>query len=453
MSVLNPTINLGEGPRRRDGWFAAVAGLWLSLGLLKFGNPVILDPLVARPESFLEWVFQSWPVAWGYILLLGVLIVSWRSLRFGTEVPWWLLVLPVAWFGWQLAAATQTISPELTRLTLWHFGSCLAAFYLGVFGLSGVKRAGPFWAVLAVGFLLVMWSGFSQRYGGLEAVREFIYAQPNWEALPEEYLKKVASDRVFATLVYPNALAGAILLLLPGLAVAVWGMDRLSGAARLVGVGLLIYMGTACLYWSGSKAGWLIALALGLIALLHAPMSARIKWLMVAGVLGAGLAGFFVKFGSYFERGAPSAVARFEYWRAGWTTWKENPVFGSGPGTFSVAYQKIKPPEAEMARLAHNDYLEQGSDSGVVGFLTYAGWVLGGLIWFYQRHQGAWSPLGFAVWLGLAGWTMQGLVEFGLYVPGLAWPAFLLLGWGCGSGVRNPIDKEMKPTIISRCLT
>ena len=35
----------------------------------------------------------------------------------------------------------------------------------------------------------------------------------------------------------------------------------------------------------------------------------------------------------------------------------------------------------------------------------------------------------FAVWLGVLGWSLQSLVEFGLYIPALAWPAFTFLGW------------------------
>jgi len=38
----------------------------------------------------------------------------------------------------------------------------------------------------------------------------------------------------------------------------------------------------------------------------------------------------------------------------------------------------------------------------------------------------------FGVWVGVLGWALQGLVEFGLYIPALAWPAFALLGWLLG---------------------
>ena len=38
------------------------------------------------------------------------------------------------------------------------------------------------------------------------------------------------------------------------------------------------------------------------------------------------------------------------------------------------------------------------------------------------------DPLNFALWLGLLGWFLQSSAEFSLYIPALAWPAFLLAG-------------------------
>jgi hypothetical protein len=41
--------------------------------------------------------------------------------------------------------------------------------------------------------------------------------------------------------------------------------------------------------------------------------------------------------------------------------------------------------------------------------------------------------LRFAIWLGVLGWCLQGLVEFGLYIPASAWSAFTFLGWLLGT--------------------
>jgi hypothetical protein len=82
-----------------------------------------------------------------------------------------------------------------------------------------------------------------------------------------------------------------------------------------------------------------------------------------------------------------------------------------------------------MAQLAHNDYLEQFSDSGVIGAVTYLTFVLGSIVLLpFRRHIFEQTHV-FVVWLGVLGWAMQAFVEFLLYIPALAWTAFAFLGW------------------------
>ncbi len=428
--------------------FAALAGLFLGLALLKFGNPAILDQFVARPKEYLEFVIQPWPLAWGYTLLglvavLGLVAADWRLPR-----PRWLVLLPLAWLAWQLLAAIGTTDARLTAVTLPYFVATVAGFYLGLFALAPSRRMSIFWAALIGCFGAVLILGFQQRFGGLEEVRKAVYAQPDWQRLPADYLKRLANNRIFATLLYPNALAGVILLLLPALAAALWqGAERLAPWARRVAVGALVCAGLACLYWTKSKAGWLIALGLGLVWFLRLPVARKVKLALAGLALIAGLTGFALRFAGYFERGATSAGARLDYWRAGWRTACAHPIFGSGPGTFAASYRAIKPPEAEMALLTHNDYLQQASDSGFPGALFYLVFVAGSLT-VLRRRVGA-QPLTFAVWLGLLGWAVQSLAEFALYVPAVGWAAFWLLGWlwgVAGDGTRPQYRLTARPT-------
>ncbi len=414
--------------------FACLTGAWLGVSLVKFGNPVILDRLVESPGGFWEVVFNPWPVAWGYWMLIALVISGAGVVRFKTSAPSWLVASPMVWFVWQLVAATRTADVQLTKATLLHFGVCNACFYLGLLALSRVSQMKWFWNFLLLGFAWVLWMGLGQHFGGLEATRQMIYQQPNWQQFPPEYLIRMASNRIFSTLVYPNALAGAILLLLPpSLAVVFKMTSRFANIARGVLVGSLAYAGLACLYWSGSKSGWLIALVLGLIALLRLPFTRQVKLGVVGVVMVVGLTAFFMKFSSYFHRGATSVTARFDYWRAAWEITKRHPILGSGPGTFSVAYRKIWAPGTELTRLAHNNYLEQASDSGIVGFIAFAVFVFGSLVVLYRKPNA--DSVGFGVLLGVLGWVAQGFVEFGLYIPAIAWPAFLFLGWLLGRGI------------------
>jgi hypothetical protein len=75
-----------------------------------------------------------------------------------------------------------------------------------------------------------------------------------------------------------------------------------------------------------------------------------------------------------------------------------------------------------------------------MGFAAYLALAMGWLVWTKTQLRMASDPLRFAVWLGLLGWLLQGLMEFGLYIPALAWTAFALMGWLLATGNRfdNP---------------
>jgi len=435
--------------------FSGLFGAFLGLALLKFGNPPIMERFIEPPTNLTEWIIMAWPVEVGYWLLGAVAVVGLCGVRWPTGVPKWLLALPLVWLAWQFISATQTVDAGLTRATLKHFVACVVCFYLGVFCLSRDKSAGAMWGAIAFALGIVLAVGFEQHFGGLEETRRYFYAYeyPKWQTLPPEqlndYLKKIASDRIFSTLFYPNALAGVILLLLPPTVVTIWQFcERLTTAARGLLVGLFAIASLACLYWSGSKGGWLLALLLVLVALLHLPWSKRAKTVFISAVLVVGVAGFFLKYAGFFQRGATSVSARFDYWRAAVQTMAAKPVFGTGPGTFSIAYQAVKRPESEMSRLTHNDYLQQASDSGVVAALSYLALAVGILMCGYAKPATPDLRPRFSVWLGLLGYALQGLMEFGLYIPALAWCAFGLAGWLAGTCSKR-FDKSSASILVS----
>ena len=422
--------------------FVAGFGLVLGISLLKFGNPIVLNDAVIAPQNRIEFIIQPWPVEWGYVLLAGLVGLGLKVGKFQTAAPTWIVALPAAWFGWQLLSGAQSIRPDLTRATLLHFGACVACFYLGVFALAKVERLRLFWLFLGTSLAVVLVQGWQQHFGGLEETRKYVLEQMADKPISPQFLAKIQSNRIFSTLVYPNALAGVIILLLPAVVGAAWfGGRELPPTVRVGLAAGLAAAGVACLYWTGSKGGWLIAVVMLLVALGRTRVSPRVKLGVAVAVAMLGLVGFGLRFQGYFAKGATSVGARFEYWRAAAKTFLANPILGTGPGTFSAAYQRIKPPEAEMARLAHNDFLQQASDSGVVGAVAFAAFFLVSIVLLYRNSFVRDSLFAFLVWLGLAGWALQSCLEFGLYVPAIAWPGFVLFGWLWGKSAEgNQID-------------
>src|SRR5262249_34017853 len=146
---------------------------------------------------------------------------------------------------------------------------------------------------------------WQQHFGGLEQTRQyfFTYLYPQMKEVSPDYLKKISSNRIFSTLFYPNALAGALLLLLPLMLQFIWSLhERLTAAARTFLVVLIALGGLGCLLWSGSKGGWLLMLLLGLIVLLRLPFPKKFKFVLVACVLLAGLSGFFARYAAFFHK-------------------------------------------------------------------------------------------------------------------------------------------------------
>jgi hypothetical protein len=434
--------------------FPGLAGIWIAIALTKLGNPVILAQHIPAPTNWLEAVFQPWPVAWGYLIFAAAFAAGLPLWKWHRNVPRFFVWTPLAWYAWQCLSALQTISTADARYasaTLFHFAVCVMAFYLGLFALSHSGSGRAFWIGIIGGWLVVVAIGWRQHFGGLDELREYFYSLPNWREQPAELRAKLTSNRIFSTLVYPNALAGAMLLFSPAVIGVTCSQSR-GGPSwwRSMIPTCLALIGTAgCLVWSGSKGGWLIAMALILLVAIVRIKSPAIRVLIFACVLLTGAAGFWVRYRGYFERGATSVSARFDYWGAAISNVRDHPLLGSGPGSFMNVYRRLKAPDSEMTRLVHNDYLEQATDSGIPGAILFATWIAGSVYLGFRAVKGIGAPttrivqreekgrhdLGkcseigrLGVWLGIVGLALQSLSEFGLYIPALAWPWFLAMG-------------------------
>ena len=438
-------------------FYALAFGLFLGLCIWKFGNPVILDHKISTPVTLSDFFNDAWPTHWANWILLPLAVLG-ALLIFQNRISWprskWLWLLPLAWLGWQFLSATQTVDADLTTATLWQFSGCVACYFLGALLLAREKLL--HWLLIGVlaAFTFCLVRAVNQRVFEFPQNRQMLVEgeRDGWTNFPPAtiaemksnsiiintngadvanpvILTKFAKGRVSGTLVYPNALAGLILLLWPAALVLAFGATKnLKRLIRLAAIGMTLFLGAMAFFWTGSKLGWLIAIGIAGVFVLRLDWSKKLKLTAVATVLILGLGIFAVRFHNYFAAGATSAGARFDYWRAALQTTAAKPVFGTGPGTFQRPYAQLKSPESEMARLTHNDYLEQFSDSGLIGGASYGVWIFLALATAGKNLWRVGNAVSFAVFAGLLGWFVQGFGEFSLYVPALAWTAFTLLG-------------------------
>ena len=449
--------------------FTLAFGLFLGLCVWKFGNPVILDHQISAPISVSDYIHEPWPLHWANWILLplacwGLLLVVQQRLVWSTSR--WLWLLPCLWLGWQFVSATHTVDADLTEATLWQFCGCLICYFLGALMFSREDRWCWLLPGLLAAFAFCLVRGVDQHVYEYPATHQMLVEgeHSGWTNFPPAtiaqmkadhviirtngmdvanpvMLKKFHEGRVSGTLVYPNALAGIVLLLWPvSLAIAVGKTKDLKPLVRLAAIAITLLVGGLAFYWSGSKLGWLIGMGMVGLYLLRLNWSRKLKFALVGLVMIAGLGVFAIRFHHYFAKGATSVVARFDYWHAALQTTATHPVLGTGPGTFQHPYERIKSPEAEMARLTHNDYLEQFSDSGVPGGVAYVAWIFLAVWLAGKKFWISRDVVLVALLAGVLGWFIQGVGEFSLYIPALAWTAFTLLGL-LTAWKTNQIDK------------
>jgi O-antigen ligase len=65
---------------------------------------------------------------------------------------------------------------------------------------------------------------------------------------------------------------------------------------------------------------------------------------------------------------------RADYWRVGWDAWLENPLTGTGAGTFQYTWL-LDRPGVQGVKQVHNLYLEQLTETGIFAFLALLAFV------------------------------------------------------------------------------
>lgn len=116
--------------------------------------------------------------------------------------------------------------------------------------------------------------------------------------------------------------------------------------------------------------------------------------------------------------------------------WQDYPLVGTGGGSFYSVYPRYRP-EAINAyyQYAHEDYLQIGSDTGVVGFAMLGSMVLmslgAALLAMKRRSAPLLRGMGFASVMGIVALLIHSTVDFNLQIPAnsATFMVILALGW------------------------
>lgn len=388
-----------NGRRENGGWAAKwCAGYLIGLTFLlplKFGSLAVLPEATSfYPGDLFSWLIINWPAhsfgIFSGVALFAALVVfapGMRPLRTSggaTALLWSFGLVLVSLIGWINAATIDYAVGETIHLA--GIGAYVLAIRLWLRNRPEERRW--FCAALAAGACWLIYSGLSQYFVGFAETREFVEKQIA-EGIPISHVMvaKINDDRVFATFVSCNVLAGYLLLLLPVTLYAVW---RFAGhfepvrLSRILLCGLVFSGLAAVLLLTRSRAAFLAALLTAGAFAMTLPKR-RIYRCIPVIVLALAIVGGAI----YIHRagrGFGSMAERVDYLRSSVKMIAEKPLAGHGWGGFFYRHMELKTTRTdESAHDPHNLVMAFASQTGVIGGAVALAAVLLPLFWLGRR--------------------------------------------------------------------
>jgi O-antigen ligase len=391
---------------------------------------VVALVLANGPERFLKFT-TPWGLAIPAMLTVVVLLqlcplpstLVHRLTGRENSVPWANLHL--------------SIEPFSTRTHILILLSCFVAFYFAQIVRKDRDRTMRLIAALLVLGTFEALYGLVQYLGGWQKI--FFYA------------KQFDLEEATGTYINRNHYAGMLEMILPfslALLFFEYGKLRKTGSPTAVTIKQLLMRQTlqklvlclsiavvlfAALLFSRSRMGivaglvsLLVIFALAAASRFHGKMGILLSTLFVAISIclaiwiGPGpIVGRFADVQQEFRK---SEQSRLSIWRDARTLVRQDPIFGTGLGTFPVAYTAVQTTfPGQFVNHAHNDYLELAIDLGLPAALILFAvifFILARAVRTFLFAPGLFER---SVALGCAGSIvailLHSLTDFNLYIP------------------------------------
>lgn len=301
--------------------------------------------------------------------------------------------------GWLFGAYLMFIAPSFisavagTRPTFIHF----MLYAPLIFTLAYLARPFSDWAWYVKQFKRVLFF-----YVLLSALLGII--APSWSTGPALTLIPGLTFRLHGVFSHSNSLGMAALVYLI--------LDMSDGTRRTLYRKLAWLVSIGVLVATQSKTAWVGAvLAYGVFFIykISARKTSKTGYSITPAIIGGltvllGFAGAVLLFGVGVEgwlkglnaetyNSLTSLTGRTNIWAITIQTWKENPIFGYGPGLWNVEYRLKYAPASylNIVGMAHNQFIQTLGEAGVlgiIGLLIYVGTLITFGIRFFTVTQG-----------------------------------------------------------------
>lgn len=426
--------------------------LTLTLGICSI---FIFRPLISGlvyPQS--NYIFLSGLICLWYLYLVILLLKSENKLILPRRFIWLTILFVLngiasSYYGFNRYESVQFGCNFLTYVLL---------FLLIYSAVRLDWQVRWIWWSLIFGAALVGLFGVYQYYWGLTDTRQFfeVYIQPR--NVSESFISRLYSDRIFSTFIYPNALAGYMLFVLPIVGTGFYFKNLLTRWQRLslpvvLGVvsiffimnqdhlnavvvavlGSIFYPLTIVfsLFLTYSKAGLLIVTIGRLIFYWlflksnYTHWNLRKKWGLILTIEMIIWIFVSIFFSSQWHKFFTSSMRRSEYWVSCWNMFLDHPWLGVGWGAFGSVFSLYKLPGGEETRYAHNNYFQVFCELGIVGGIVFV------LLWIWLWKAWMKSPNrmpAIIVLFSLSFYLAHSFFDFNWYDPSISLIVWGLLG-------------------------
>ena len=308
------------------------------------------------------------------LLMIGIYtaVVAWLIQRLIERKP----LIPNTELNRCLAviAATLVLSVALSGewraglngLHKWIRGFLI--FWMSFELLQNEKTERQMSAAIAAAYLIATLDGLYQYANGLDFLRGYPVGYVNGQVV-----------RITSSFGYFGMFASFLIMVSP--IVIRFALLKKHDDMRTIPLLGLVVLGAICLYLTRTRAAWIVAVLLILLAL----MMFR-KWKTIA-ILAALLcaAPFVLPHRIMFHQLKPGGVDktidhRFVLWWQAIYVTRAKPVFGCGLNTYPKNVEKYGTDIDEEAKIyyAHNGYLQHAAETGIAGLLAFVA-----LLWRY----------------------------------------------------------------------
>lgn len=417
--------------------------------LKKFFQAVFSLRLASAVGVVSEAVSNPWPEEIAQILILLVLFLwgvksfSQRSLilRVGkVDAMMWLFVLA--------GFIATVLSPGVhsSMVILRQFVSYAVLYFVIVHAVDSPQQQKRILKFFLISTAIVAWLALYQFFVGFEETARVVRQRIAPE-LQDAYLARIARRRVFSVFVYPNSLAGFLLVSFP-LTLFYGAMQKewFSRKNRKKLIAYVVVLPLTCFVsflLTQSKASYLTFFLIGVASVIAARKRLGLRPRAVAVILVVSLAIVSVILITplgrklLIEKGGFTLSERLGYWKTGARMIPRSPVIGNGLNSFGLLYPRYQLPGTGEARNAHNNFLQVLVETGAIGLIFFvAFWVLGlavarSFVRGYLRGEKGdrlREMIVLSAVMGISCFLIHSFADFDLYIPGIAMTVWLFLG-------------------------